>query len=95
MIAPLEWLPHVSGEIGEANSPNQTAAGDIVSAVMAHYNLAAALPPQTLNMNEGPVGGRSLPFGQALDLYVDTKRLSAFNAETGLRVEIASERPNS
>ncbi|SLN77983.1 UPF0149 family protein [Roseisalinus antarcticus] len=38
MIPPSEWLPHVWGETGEAEFPDQQSAEETVGAVMAHYN---------------------------------------------------------
>lgn len=40
-IMPSEWLPHVWGETGEADFPDQKAAEETISAVMAHYNSVA------------------------------------------------------
>ena len=48
MVAPSEWLPHVWGETGEANFPDQKAAEETSSAVMAHYNLAAEAMTRSL-----------------------------------------------
>jgi len=48
MVAPSEWLPHVWGEIGEANFPDQKAAEETISAVMAHYNLVAEAMTRSL-----------------------------------------------
>lgn len=41
MIAPSEWLPHVWGETGEADFPDQETAEETIAAVMAHYNSVA------------------------------------------------------
>ncbi|WP_305971049.1 MULTISPECIES: UPF0149 family protein [unclassified Mameliella] len=38
MIPPSDWLPHVWGETGEAEFPDQQSAEDTIGAVMAHYN---------------------------------------------------------
>nr|WP_249777907.1 UPF0149 family protein [Pontibrevibacter nitratireducens] len=35
---PSEWLPHVWGETGQAEFPDEKAAEETVGAVMAHYN---------------------------------------------------------
>lgn len=40
-IMPSEWLRHVWGETGEADFPDQKAAEETISAVMAHYNSVA------------------------------------------------------
>ncbi len=40
-IAPSEWLPHVWGDNGKANFPDQKSAEETISAVMAHYNSVA------------------------------------------------------
>lgn len=48
VIAPSEWLPHVWGETGEANFPDQTSAEETISAVMAHYNSVANSMTQSL-----------------------------------------------
>jgi len=48
VIAPSEWLPHVWGETGEANFPDQTSAEETISAVMAHYNSVANSITQSL-----------------------------------------------
>ena len=41
MIPPSEWLPHVWGETGEAEFPDQKTAEETIGAVMAHYNSVA------------------------------------------------------
>ena len=41
MIPPSEWLPHVWGETGEAEFPDQKTAEETIDAVMAHYNSVA------------------------------------------------------
>ena len=41
MIAPSEWLPHVWGETGEADFPDQETAEETIAAVMAHHNAVA------------------------------------------------------
>ncbi|WP_104494234.1 UPF0149 family protein [Paracoccus denitrificans] len=42
LIPPSEWLPHVWGETGDARFPDLATAEATISAVMAHYNAAAA-----------------------------------------------------
>ncbi|MEX1662585.1 ABC transporter ATP-binding protein [Thioclava sp. 15-R06ZXC-3] len=66
-------------ELIELTGPEQ-----IVSLALDGASITASLPAE-----------EELRLGQALDLYVDTERLSAFDAETGLRVEITSEHPNA
>ncbi len=41
VIPPSEWLPHVWGETGKAEFPDQLAAEATIAAVMAHYNAVA------------------------------------------------------
>ena len=38
MIPPSDWLPHVLGETGEAEFPDEQSAEETIGAVMAHYN---------------------------------------------------------
>ena len=42
MIPPSGWLPQVWGETGEAEFPDEKAAEETISAVMAHYNSVVA-----------------------------------------------------
>ncbi len=48
MIAPSEWLPHVWGETGEADFPDQKTAEETIGAVMAHYNSVAEAMTRSL-----------------------------------------------
>lgn len=41
MMPPSEWMPHVWGETGQANFPDQKTAKATVDAVMAHYHAVA------------------------------------------------------
>jgi uncharacterized protein len=42
MIPPSDWLPHVWGETGDAQFPDQKTAEKTIGAVMEHYNSVAS-----------------------------------------------------
>ncbi|SMP00109.1 uncharacterized protein SAMN06265173_1711 [Thalassovita litoralis] len=48
IIPPSEWIPHVWGETGEPNFPDQKTAEATISAVMGHYNSVAEAMTRSL-----------------------------------------------
>ena len=48
MIPPSKWLPHVWGETGDAQFPDQKTAERTISAVMEHYNSVAEAMTRSL-----------------------------------------------